>query len=258
MIALNTSSLWDLTKRDFSERFAGSVLGAIWALIWPLVNLTIYIVIFGRFMGARLPGTSDTYAYGIYVACGLLPWTALAGTIGRSTSVFLDKRHIISKVSVSLPALLLVINLSESITFAISMGFFFIFLLITGYNLNEHLILLPFLFLLQQLFAFGFGLLTATLTVFLRDLREVVGIVLQLWFWFTPIVYVSEILPDVVKKFMIYNPAYVLIESYHRIFVFNDAPSIKSLIVLTFVAHGLICFSYYIFRALEKDVRDFL
>ena len=57
MIALNTSSLWDLTKRDFSERFAGSVLGAIWALIWPLVNLTIYIVIFGRFMGARLPGT---------------------------------------------------------------------------------------------------------------------------------------------------------------------------------------------------------
>jgi len=85
-----------------------------------------------------------------------------------------------------------------------------------------------------------------------------VGIVLQLWFWFTPIVYVSEILPDVVKKIMIYNPAYVLIESYHHIFVFNDAPSIRSLIVLTFVAHGLICFSYYIFRALEKDVRDFL
>ena len=118
--------------------------------------------------------------------------------------------------------------------------------------------LLPFLFLLQQLFAFGFGLLTATLTVFIRDLREVVGIVLQLWFWFTPIVYVSQILPDVVKKIMIYNPAYVLIESYHSIFVFNDAPSIKSLIVLTFVAHGLICFAYFVFRALEKDVRDFL
>jgi lipopolysaccharide transport system permease protein len=258
MIALNISSIWDLTKRDFSERFAGSALGAVWALIWPLVNLAIYIVVFGRLMGARLPGTSDAYAYGIYLASGLLPWTALAGTISRSTSAFLDKRHIISKVSVSLPALLLVINLSESITFLISMGFFFIFLLLSGWELSHHLMLLPFLFLLQQIFAFGFGLLTATLTVFLRDLREVVGIVLQLWFWFTPIVYVKEILPDMVKEIMIYNPSYVIIESYHRIFVFHEAPSIKALLILTVAAHGLLFVSYMVFRVLEKDVRDLL
>jgi lipopolysaccharide transport system permease protein len=111
---------------------------------------------------------------------------------------------------------------------------------------------------LQQIFAFGIGLLAATLTVFVRDLKEVIGIVLQLWFWFTPIVYVKEILPDLVKKLIVFNPIYVLIESYHRIFVFGDTPPLKGLIVMTLLAHGLVCFSYFTFHRLEKDLRDFL
>ncbi len=258
MVTPSLSLVWDLTKRDFTERFAGSVLGSVWALIWPLVNLFIYIIIFGRIMGAKLPGSSSGYAYGVYLTSGLIPWIAFAATIGRSTSVFLDKRHIISKLSVSLPTLLLVICLSETITYSVSMVLFFTFLIASGHNLASHLILLPFIYLMQQLFALGFGLLAATLTVFLRDLKEVVGIILQLWFWFTPIVYVREILPETVRKVMIYNPAYVFIESYQRIFVFNDAPSIKSLLILTFLSHGLVCLSYFAFRTLERDVRDFL
>ena len=96
------------------------------------------------------------------------------------------------------------------------------------------------------------------MTVFLRDLKEVVGIILQLWFWFTPIVYVSSILPDVVKRVLVYNPAFIITESYHRIFVFDDYPVIISMIILTAIAHFILFASYAMFRVLEKDVRDFL
>ena len=258
MAALSASLIWDLTKRDFSERFAGSALGSVWAFIWPLVNLFIYIVIFGKFMGGRLPGSSDIYAYSIYLSVGLIPWTAFSSSIGRSSTVFLDKKNIISKIDVSLPSLLVFINLSETITFLISNVFLFAFLLATGYEFSLKLLLFPFIFYLQQILAFGLGLLSATLVVFVRDLKEVVGIILQLWFWFTPIVYVSNILPDFMKKIVIFSPAFIITESYHRIFVFQAYPAISSMIILTIIAHFILIAAYLLFRFLEKDVRDFV
>jgi len=227
-------------------------------MIWPMVSLFIYIVIFGRIMGGRLPGNSAIYAYGVYAASGLIPWAAFSTTVARSSSLFVDKRNIISKINISLPSLLLYVNLSETITFLISLVLFFLFLFFGENRISERILLLPFIFYLQQLFAFGLGLLAATLNVFVRDLKEVVGIVLQLWFWFTPIVYVQDILPDLVKNIIVFNPAYVLIESYHRIFIFQEPIPLKGLLLMTLLTHGLVFFSYFTFRRLQKDLRDFL
>jgi lipopolysaccharide transport system permease protein len=254
----NPALIWELTKRDFSERFAGSILGSLWAIIWPIVNLSIYIIIFCRIMGARLPGKSDIYAYGIYVAAGLIPWAAFSTSISRCTSVFLDKRHIISKMRVSLPSLLIYVCLSETITFVVSIGFLSIFLYFNDFHFTSRLLLLPFIYYLQELFVFGVGLLGATFTVFIRDSKEVINVLLQLWFWFTPIVYVRDILPDFVKDFVVYNPAYVFIESYHQIFVFNNDPPFLTLTIMCIVTHVMIFLSYFFFRVLERDIRDCL
>ena len=248
----------EITRRDFAERFAGSVLGSLWAIIWPMVNLFIYIVIFGKIMGARLPGTSQMNAYGIYLASGLIPWTAFAATIHRSASVFLDKKHIITKVNTSFSSLLLHINLSETITYGISMLVFFIILALQGYDFHRSFLLIPFLYYLQQLLALGLGLFAAVLNVFIRDVREITGVILQLWFWFTPIVYIPDILPSVLQKLMVYNPAYIIIQSYHRIFVFNDYPPFKALVILTVMTHLILFLSFLMLRYLEKDIRDFL
>lgn len=255
---MNLALIWQLTRRDFSERFAGSVLGSTWAIIWPLVLLFIYIIIFGRIMGGRLPGSSATFAYGVYVASGLIPWMAFSTTVARSSTLFVDKRQIISKINVSLPSLLLYVNLSETITFVISLILLLLFLLNNGFHVNQNLLLLPYIYYLQQLFAFSLGFLAATLNVFIRDLKEMIGIILQLWFWFTPIVYLPDILPDLAKKFIAFNPINILIESYHQIFIFQKAIPIKGLIVMTLLTHGFVFFSYFIFRKLQKDLRDFL
>ena len=256
--ALNISFIIEITKRDFAERFAGSVLGSLWAIIWPVVNLFIYIVIFGKIMGARLPGTSNMNAYGIYLAAGLIPWTAFAATISRSTSAFIDKKHIITKINTSLPSLLFHINLSETITYIIAMIVFFIILAFQGYEFHKSLLLLPFLYYLQQLLAFSLGLFTAVLNVFIRDVREITGVILQLWFWFTPIVYVFDILPGPVKKLLVYNPSYIITQSYQNIFVFDAYPLFKPLVIIAIITHFLLLFSYLLFRHLEKDIRDFL
>lgn len=74
---MRRSLLLELARRDFSERYAGSVSGLLWALLLPLVMIFIYTVIFSRVMGAKLPGIGSTYSYGIYLIAGVVPWTTL-------------------------------------------------------------------------------------------------------------------------------------------------------------------------------------
>jgi len=254
----NPSLIWELTKRDYRERYAGSALGVAWALIWPLVPIFIYTMIFGKFMGARLPGNSGVYSYSIYVSAGLIPWNAFANSLSRSTSVFIDNKHIISRVPTSLPGLVIFVHLSETITFLITMSFFFAFLVFTDYRFTHHIFLVPYLFYLQQLLTTGIGIMMATLTVFVRDTKEIINIALQLWFWFTPLVYVPEILPSTLKKLMLVNPTYVITDGYHKIFVFHEYPNFTHLAILSTAGHIGLLVAYAMFRKLEKDVRDFV
>lgn len=255
---MNVSLILELTKRDFTERYTGSILGVGWSLIWPLVSILIYIVIFSKIMSARLPGNTGIYSYGIYLVAGLVPWTAFANTVLRSSTLYLDKKHVISKINISLIRLPVYVVLSESVTFLITMAIFFIFLTYTNTPFSKTLIFLPFLYIVQQIFAYALGFFIAMFTVFLRDLKEVTGIILQLWFWFTPIVYVGSILPDFAKKLLIYNPAYLFVQGYHNIFVYQKMPDINSLLILTVSGHLLLMAGFVIYRKLEKDIRDFL
>jgi len=255
---LNLELLIEFVKRDFTEKFAGSILGSLWSFIWPLVNIIIYTIIFSKIMNARLQGIESSFSYSIYLISALLPWNTFSSTISRSTTVFIDKKHLISKINIPLPSMPFYINLSESVTFFISIVIFYGFLLIIGHKISEYHIMFPFVFILQQLFAYAIGLVLAVLTVFIRDLKEVVGIVLQIWFWFTPIVYVKDVLPNWVKKIIIFNPAFTFADTYQNIFLWNRLPQVKNLIILTIITFGLLLCSYFVFIKLESDVKDFL
>ena len=85
------------------------------------------MIIFGNLMGAQLPGMSSVWGYGVYLISGLLPWMAFANTVTRSSTVFLDKKNIISKIHVDLPTLPLFIVISETITFCV-----------ISYNISPH------------------------------------------------------------------------------------------------------------------------
>jgi len=258
MASSRISFILEMTRRDFIERFAGSILGSLWAFIFPLVNLVVYLVVFGKLIGARLPGTSDMYAYGIYIAVGIIPWTSFAGTINRSTGIFLEKKHIITKLNTPLPSLFVHVCLSETITFVISISLMLLILAVKEHSFHSGYLLLPFVYYLQQILALGIGMFTASIAVFVRDVRQLMDVILQLWFWFTPIIYVPDILPDFFRKLMALNPMLYIVDAYHNIFVYNTYPSFKPLIILTIVSHIILGLSYMTFRYLEKDIRDFL
>jgi lipopolysaccharide transport system permease protein len=209
-------------------------------------------------MGARLPGSSSTFSYGIYLIAGIVPWTAFSNTVSRSATVFLEKKGIISGIKISLAYLPFYIVLSETVIFLITFFVYVMLLVFKGHPIHGQFVLIPFLYLVQQIFAYGLGLFIGVFNVFIRDLKEVTNILLQIWFWFTPIVYVVDILPDFTKKWFQYNPAYLFIKAYQDILVFGVSPNYHSLMTITIIGHGFLALSYVCYKKLEKDIRDFI
>jgi lipopolysaccharide transport system permease protein len=255
---VNLSLIIELAKRDFTERYSGSALGFTWSFIYPLINILIYMIIFGSLMGARLPGMSSVWGYGVYLIAGLVPWMAFANTVTRSSTVFLDKKNIIAKIHIDLPTLPLFIVISESVTFVVTLAIFLVILIITGISLSWYLILIPLIYLIQQVFAYALGFFLAMFVVFLRDLKEAVAIGFQIWFWFTPIVYVFSILPPLAQQVLMWNPMLPVVSAYHDIFVFQRMPSFFYLAIVLIGSLVLIIVDYVIFKKLEKDIRDFI
>lgn len=248
-----------LCRQDINERFAGSLLGATWIFIWPMVQLAIYIIIFGKMMGGRFSGEAQVYSYGVYVASGLITWTCFANTLQRTSRILMEKRQIIAKVNVPLTVFPLFICLAELVPFTLSVVVLALVDALSGWWPDATLLLYALLAIYcQQVLAVGVGLVGAICAVFIRDVTEILSIVLQVGFWFTPIVYVVSILPEWVQSALVLNPLYHVTSVLQNCFIFGRTPGISGLLYVFVFSHAALVFGLWLMKKLEKDIRDVL
>lgn len=250
-----------LSRQDLIERHTGSLLGAAWTFVSPLVNILVFVLVFSSIMGAKLEGFGaeiDRFSYSIYLICGMLAWISFANSLGRITNLFKDQSHLITKVNVSLLALPISVLLTESVVYLIGMSFFIGFLLMIDFPLSAYWLLVPVVYGLQCLFVYAVGLTLAVLAVYLKDIKEVVAVVLQVWFWVTPIVYVMEILPGWVQRGMQLNPAFVLVDAYRSLIMLQQLPGWLPIGVFTLGSVALLVLAVWLLNRTERDLRDCL
>ncbi|HHF9313464.1 TPA: O8 family O-antigen export ABC transporter permease subunit, partial [Escherichia coli] len=150
----------------------------------------------------------------------------------------------------------IIVTLSAVLNFAIIFSLFLIFIIVTG-NFPGWLFLsvIPVL-LLQILFAGGLGMILGVMNVFFRDVGQLVGVALQFWFWFTPIVYVLNSLPAWAKNLMMYNPMTRIMQSYQSIFAYHLAPNWYSLWPVLALAIIFCVIGFRMFRKHAADMVD--
>jgi len=227
-------------KREFQEKYRNSLLGAAWLVINPLAMIIVYTVIFSQVMKARLEGVDSTFAFSIYLCAGVLTWGFFADIVGRAQNVFLGHANLLKKLSFPRLCLPVIVVVNAGINFAIIFGLFSAFLLITGnFPGWAYLALIPLL-VIQVAFAIGLGITLGVLNVFFRDVGQLFGVVLQFWFWFTPIIYPVTILPESVRSLMAFNPMADLMTAYQAILVKGQWPEWQSLWLVTLLA-ALLC-----------------
>lgn len=244
-------------RREFQQRYTHSLLGGLWAVLNPLTMIVIYTVIFSGIMHSTLPGQEgQIFAYSIYLCAGLLTWNAFADLVGRMQGVFPQYGNLIKKSSFPRSCLPIIVALTVLIDFVIVFALYLLFLLFTGNFPGWVILAFAPVFLIQWIFGLGLGLLTATLNVFFRDVGQFVGVILQFWFWLTPIVYSVSGLPASVQSLLWLNPIYPLIKAYQGIFLLHAAPDWSGLIGITVIAIALLGLAGRLFLKLAGEIVD--
>ena len=221
--------LWDLVCQDFRSRYAGSVIGIFWNVLQPAAQVFIFAVLLAKIIGSKLPEDTiqrlgrvdDPFAMSIYICSGLLAWIVFSEAITRTSTAFLAHRDLIKKVAFPHPLLVMYQVISATITLVIMLVIFLAFILLSGHQIGWSMLWLPVLLVIQAFFMYGFGLLLATITAHFRDMPQIIGIFLQLWFWLTPIVYPRDLIPRLLpgfgKTLVQLNPLYHLTNLYQNI-----------------------------------------
>ena len=243
-------------KREFQFRYQESLIGSAWAVINPLAMIVVYTVIFSQVMRTRLPGVDSSFAYSIYLCAGLLSWGLFSEIALRAQNIFLENANLLKKISFPRLCLPVVVVINALLNFFVIFGLFTVFLLLSGnFPGLTYLALAPLLLLLVAL-AIGLGVTLGVLHVFFRDVGQFFGIVLQFWFWFTPIVYPSSILPPQAQYLLSFNPMAALIAGFQTALVARQWPDWSSLAYPALLATLLCLLGVHLFARHAGDMVD--
>ena len=247
-----------MVRRDVLGRYRGSFGGSFWTVINPLLLMLTYYFVFGVVLQARFPGNPSRAGFVLYFLAGMLPWLALSEAAGRAPSILLEHRNFVKKLVFAvetLPVNLVAAGLvSEFFAVLLYCGF----LLAIEHRLPVTVLWLPVLLVPQILLTLGLSWLLAALGAFVRDLGQVIGFLLTIWFFLTPICYPEGSLPKGAAALLTKNPLYVLVRGYRAIFLENHAPQFGPLWKLTVVALIALVVGHACFYKLRRSFADML
>lgn len=204
----NRELLRDLVKRDFIGRYKGSMLGVVWSLFNPLLMLAIYTFVFSVAFKARWGGHSDEskVAFAIVLFSGIIVHTFFAECLNRSPSLITSHANYVKKVVFPLEILPWMALLSAFLHFLVSFGALLVFCLLTGTTLHAQALLIPLALIPLILMIMGMSWILASLGVYLRDLSQVIGMLVTISLFLAPIFYPIDSLPEAYKAFLAWNP----------------------------------------------------
>ncbi len=245
-------------KTEFKSRFARSKLGGLWMVLHPLAQVLVYALILSQIMKAKLPEVDSQYAYPIYILAGIVGWTLFTEVLTRLLTVFIDNGNLLKKMSFPKLALPLISIGSASINFAILFVTMFVVFGFLG-HLPFHAIywMVP-LVLLTLMLAVGIGLFFGVINVFIRDIGQVMNIILQFWFWLTPIVYMSSIVPQKYHWLLMLNPMTGIIMGYQNVLLYDKAPNLSLLVYPFIVSVVFLILALFVYKKANEDMADVL
>ncbi|WP_222612376.1 ABC transporter permease [Undibacterium flavidum] len=245
-------------KAEFRGRFARSKLGALWMILNPLAQATIFAIVLSEVLATKLPHVDSKTAYAVYLMAGTAAWGLFAEIVTRCSTVFIDYANTLKKIAFPRICLPLIVGGSALLNHCLLLlAILFVFLFL-GHPPNLAWLTLPIGMLLIVLFAFGLGILLGLLNVFSRDVGQVMTIVMQLWFWLTPVVYTADSLPKRFSFILGVNPMSSLVKIYQDALLYGRFPAWENLLTPFAIGAGLFLFAFWIFRRASADLVDAL
>ena len=222
----------------------------------PLSQVLIFAFVLSAVLSAKLPGITNQYAYAIYLMAGTLGWSLFAEIVNRCLTLFVDNGNILKKLVFPRIALPLIVTGSALVNNVLLFVAILVIFGVLGHLPSIALIWLPVLMVINIALALGIGLGLGVLNVFMRDIGQVVPVLMQFLFWFTPVVYMANIIPEQYREWLAFNPMIPIINGYQNILLYNKEPDWTGLGVITLIALSLLAFSLLLFRKASPEMVD--
>jgi len=223
-----------LVLTEVKLRYQESILGFLWTFLNPLLLMCVYTIVFSAFLRVKVEN------YPVFLFCGLLPWVCFSTSILEGANSIIRGGSLITKVLFPPQVLPTVTVFSNLVNFIFSLPMLLIFLLLFKVKLGIALIALPIVMVVQIVFTMGLVLAVSALNVHFRDIQHILGNLIIMWFFFTPIVYPPTSIPGELMFIKYVNPMAILIRTYREILFYGQFPN--------WVALGTIfCFGLLVF-----------
>ncbi|MGP0073101.1 MAG: ABC transporter permease [Bryobacteraceae bacterium] len=256
-IAQNHRLIGSMARRDILARYRGSFGDVFWTILNPLLLMATYFFVFGIVLQSRFGPDQSRTGFALYFLAGMLPWLAFSEPVGRAAYVILEHRNFVKKLVFPLDTLPVNQVVSGLVTELFGAGVFVAGLLIIRHAVPAAVLWLPVLLIPQLLFTLGICWFLAALGVYMRDLGQIMALVLTMWFFITPICYQeSTTLSPTISAVMRQNPLYVLVRGYRAVFLEGHAPELLPLVKLWAIALILFFLGHVWFYRLRKSFAD--
>ena len=252
----NRGLIRTMVRRDILSRYRGSFAGTFWAVLTPLLLMLTYFFVFGIVLETKFGADQSRSGYVLYFFAGMLPWLAFSEAAGRAPTVVWEHRNFVKKLVFPVDTLPVNLAVSGLVTEFVMLILFIAFLFIARGTLPVTIAWLPLVLAPQILFTLGVCWFLAALGVFVRDLGQLIGFLLTLWFFLTPICYPETQLSPEAMAILSKNPIFTLVRLYRTIFLEGNNPAMPTLI--KFWAFSLAVFfgGYAWFYKLRKSFAD--
>ncbi len=238
-----------LILRDFKVKYKRSVLGVVWSLLYPVLMMAVMYMVFSQMFKFRLEGVN----YPVYLMTGLVMFNYFSEASNLAMTSVVNNFALINKVYI--PKYIFPISkvLFVGINFLLTLIPLLVIIVFTGSGetrciINIWYLVLPYIFLCMLMFTAGLGLLLSTISVFLRDMFYIYGIILTIWNYVTPVFYDISIIPSNLQPLFKLNPLYIFINSARKIILFQTCPNGMELLVMFLIGFGTLLIGSIIFK----------
>lgn len=226
--------IYNLVLRDLKVKYKGSTLGFLWSLLNPLLMIVVYTVAFNYVMKMKVPN------FPIFLFSALLPWNFLSSTLSMGVTSITENSNLVKKVYFPrevLPLSIVLVNLFHfCLSFLVLIPALLFFKIIPGFSFLFLVVIVFF----QTLFVLGLTLLASALDVYYKDVKHFLEVMLNLWFWLTPIIWPLNMVPDKLQYYVYLNPFTSFVQAYRDIILHNQFPNPFILTIL--VVTGILVF----------------
>jgi lipopolysaccharide transport system permease protein len=246
--------LWSWTARTIRGRYQQSVLGWLWAVIQPVAMVAIFALIFTRFV----PVDTGNTPYLVFSYVAMTPWLFLASSLTDMSESLVGNMGLVTKIYFPREALPVAAMLARLLDFAVATGL--LLFLLVYYQVRPSwvgLSLLPIILATQITLILGVGLICAAANVFYRDIRSLLVLGLQVWFYASPIIYPVSVVPAQLRSFYLLNPMVGILESYRDILLRGTLPD-TYLLPSIVVAVVVFLIGYWFFKRVEFQFADLI